>query len=323
MELRFIDLFCGIGGFRQALEPRGHKCVLSSDWDPHAQSVYRENYGDSPLGDITELADHNIPPHDLLCGGFPCQPFSISGNQKGFADARGTLLHQILRIAQLRQPDVLLLENVRNYLSHNGGRTMAFTLDLLDRAGYQVFFEILNSSEYGVPQKRERLFFVCFRKNLQINGFSFPKPLAKDIALEDILLPEDDTRLSPLWICRNDFRFKKIMPETRQNKPLRIGTTGKGGQGERIYSPKGHAITLSAFGGGIGAKTGMYLIGKKVRRLHPVECCRLMGFPEGFVLHKKINVSYKQFGNSVVVPLVSSILVQIEKVLKEAKLKAA
>ena len=322
-DLKFIDLFCGIGGFRQALEPRGHKCVLSSDWDPHAQTVYRQNYGDVPLGDVTELAQRDIPPHDLLCGGFPCQPFSISGNQKGFADSRGTLLHHILHIAQLRKPGVLLLENVRNYLSHNGGRTMAVTLELLDQAGYQVFFQTLNASEYGVPQKRERLFFVCFRKDLNVGEFSFPKPKTIDIALEDILLPEDDPRLKPLLICRDDFRFKDVIPKTRQNKPLRIGTVGKGGQGERIYSPKGHAITLSAFGGGIGAKTGMYLIGNKVRRLHPLECSRLMGFPEGFILHEKINVSYKQFGNSVVVPLVCSIIAQIEKVWEQTKLKAA
>ena len=255
-KLRFIDFFCGIGGFRQALETRGHKCVLSSDWDPHAQFVYRRNYGETPFGNIADLKESDIPSHDMVCGGFPCQPFSISGNQKGFEDARGTLLHEILRIVRACGSNILLLENVRNYLSHDGGRTMAITLELLSRAGYRVFYKCLNSSGFGVPQKRERLFFVCFHKDLNIREFSFPAPSEVDVTLEDILLPEDDPRLMPLHISRNDFRFIGTLPVVRQNKIIRIGTLGKGGQGERIYSPKGHAITLSAFGGGIGAKDG-------------------------------------------------------------------
>lgn len=322
-KFRFIDLFCGIGGFRQALEGRGHQCVLSSDWDRDAQVVYQQNYGDSPFGDISELSEPQIPEHDFLCGGFPCQPFSISGNQLGFMDARGTLLHQILRVAQIRQPNVLLLENVRNYLSHDGGRTMKATLDLLSRAGYQVYHQTLNSSDFGIPQSRERLFFVCFQKNLNIGKFSFPEPSHLQVALEDILLPECDPRLHDLWISRDDLCIKECLPVIRQNKPVRVGTVGKGGQGERVYSPKGHAITLSAFGGGIGAKTGMYLIGERIRRLHPIECRRLMGFPETFILHEKANVSYKQFGNSVVVPVVSAILEQIEKALEQSRLKVA
>lgn len=321
-KLKFIDLFCGIGGFRQALGKRGHQCVFSSDWDPHAQLMYRQNYGDSPIGDITEVAEQDIPKHDVLCGGFPCQPFSISGNQRGFQDARGTLLHEILRVIKTTKPRVLLLENVRNYLSHDGGRTMSTTLDLLHFAGYKVFYKTLNASDFGVPQKRERLFFVCFREELGVQQFSFPQPVMTDVALEDILLSHDDPRLTELIVLRDDLRMKKKLPKYRENRPLRIGTVGKGGQGERVYSPKGHAITLSAFGGGIGAKTGMYLIGNHIRRLHPEECRRIMGFPEGFILHPKPNVSYKQFGNSVVVPLVNAIMEEIEKILKGANLLA-
>ena len=322
-KLKFIDLFCGIGGFRLALEMRGHQCLFSSDWDPHAQLVYRQNYGEYPMGDITQCSGKNIPLHDLLCGGFPCQPFSISGNQKGFQDVRGTLLHEILRIAQELRPRVLLLENVRNYLTHNGGQTMGVTLELLNRAGYQVYFKVLNSSDFGVPQTRERLFFVCFRKDMNSKEFSFPEPKNIDVALEDILLPEDDPRLEALIVQRDDLDLKKELPVGRENRPLRIGSVGKGGQGERVYSVKGHAITLSAFGGGIGAKTGMYLVNNKVRRLHPVECQRIMGFPEDFILHEKSNVSYKQFGNSVVVPVVSALMEEIEKSLKLSSLKAA
>jgi DNA (cytosine-5)-methyltransferase 1 len=270
-ELRFIDLFCGIGGFRQALEKRGHRCVLSSDWDPHAQFVYEKNYGEKPLGDINKIETRDIPDYDLLCGGFPCQPFSISGSQRGFEDARGTLLYQILRIVEHSQPKVILLENVRNYLTHQKGRTMEATLKLLREAGYDVFFEVLNSSDFGVPQKRERLFFVCFRKDSGVDKFQFPQPEEVDVALEDILLSE----------------------------------------------------TLSAFGGGVGAKTGMYLFGNRIRRLHPFECQKIMGFPDDFILDENPNVSYKQFGNSVVVSVVSAITEEIEKALAKARLLAA
>ncbi len=315
MKLRFADLFCGIGGFRLALESRGHQCVFSSDWDPHAQIVYRKNYDDTPHGDVTMLKESDVPGHDLLCGGFPCQPFSISGNQRGFDDARGTLLHEILRIAGYHKPAVLLLENVRNYLTHDEGRTLSKTVDLLERAGYEVHYQTLNSSAFGVPQKRERLFFACFRRDLRVHEFAFPEGENEDVALEDVLLPEDDPRLDELVIRREDLRLRHDLPVERGNRPLRVGTVGKGGQGERVYSVRGHAVTLSAFGGGVGAKTGMYLVGERVRRLHPEECRRVMGFPDGFVLHEKLNVCYKQFGNSVVVPVVEAMIDRIEQAL--------
>lgn len=321
--MKFIDLFCGVGGFRQALEPRGHQCLLSSDWDPDAQSIYQQNYGESPLGDIKKIPATDIPEHDILCAGFPCQPFSISGNQKGFADARGTLLYDILRVADASKPKVLLLENVRNYLSHEHGRTMNLTLKLLRNGGYDVFFQVLNSSNFGVPQKRERLFFVCFRKDLEINQFSFPKPGDVDVVLKDILLPDDDPRLDALWVYREDLVLNELNSVGRANKPIRVGTVGKGGQGERVYSTQGHAITLSAFGGGIGAKTGLYRFGQRIRRLHPEECRKIMGFSDQFIMHPKHNVCFKQFGNSVVVPVVSSIVGQIEKALRTSCLKAA
>ena len=323
VEIKYIDLFCGVGGFRYGLNSSTSQCVFSSDIDPDAREVYTQNGGEQPVGDIVEVQVEDVPAHDVLCGGFPCQPFSISGNQGGFEDARGTLLHEILRIAQHHQPRVLFLENVKNFLSHGGGETLAKTIELLNRAGYQVHYSLLNASRYGVAQKRERVYFVCFRNDLGIVDFLFPEPSDEDVAVEDILLPSDDPRLLDLIIERTDLRMKKILPTERENRTLRIGTVGKGGQGERVYSPKGHAITLSAFGGGIGAKTGMYLIDGQIRRLHPEECRRLMGFPDGFKLHDRPNVSYRQFGNSVAVPVVRKIFQSILPVLSGRTLQAA
>ena len=322
-KIKYIDLFCGVGGFRYALDSIGTRCVFSSDIDPDARLSYARNWGEEPAGDITQIEVQAIPEHDVLCGGFPCQPFSISGNQGGFEDARGTLLHEILRIARHHQPRVLFLENVKNFLGHAEGKTLATTLSLLNRAGYEVHYSLLNASHYGVAQKRERVYFVAFRKDLGITEFHFPEPTNVDCAVEDILLSENDSRLDDLVIEREDLRLKSELPTERENRPIRIGTVGKGGQGERVYSPKGHAITLSAFGGGIGAKTGMYLIDQRIRRLHPEECARLMGFPQDFQLHDRRNVCYKQFGNSVAVPVVRAVFKSIEQALETQSLQAA
>ena len=322
-KVNYIDLFCGVGGFRHALNSPNTRCVFSSDIDPDARLIYGQNWGEIPAGDISQVEVAEIPAHDVLCGGFPCQPFSISGNQGGFEDARGTLLHEILRIARHHQPRVLFLENVKNFLGHADGKTLATTLRLLNRVGYDVHYSLLNASYYGVAQKRERVYFVCFRKDLGITDFQFPKPSDEDVAVEDIVLPGNDPRLDDLIIERTDLRMKENLPADRENRTLRIGTVGKGGQGERVYSPKGHAITLSAFGGGIGAKTGMYLMDGKIRRLHPEECRRLMGFPDGFKLHDRPNVSYKQFGNSVAVPVVRKIFQSTLHALTAATRQAA
>ena len=322
-KLKFIDLFCGIGGFRIALKSLGHDCVFSSDLDKDAQHTYKVNFDETPVGDITKVDASVIPEHQILCGGFPCQPFSISGNQAGFQDSRGTLLHEILRIADHHHPEVLFLENVRNYVSHAEGETMTMTLTLMEEAGYDPFFKVLNSSDFGIPQKRERLYFACFRKDLRISEFEFPQPTKSDVAVEDILLLGGDPMLDDLFIEREDLTLAKEFPESREKKPIRVGTVGKGGQGERIYSSLGHAITLSAYGGGIGAKTGIYLINERLRRLHPRECARLMGFPESFKLHNRRNVCYKLFGNSVVIPVVKKIFQEIEKSLSNINLKAA
>lgn len=309
--MKFIDLFAGIGGFRIALENLGFECVFSSEIDKYAAETYFQNFGETPKGDITKIKENEIPKHDFICAGFPCQAFSISGLQKGFEDSRGTLFFEIIRIASYHKPKILLLENVANLKKHDGGETIRAMVFLLESIGYKVFFKVLNASDYGVPQSRKRIYFVAFREDLKVEEFDFPEPLKRDTALEDILL--EDIELEKYIINRSDIKIEKTDVEIRQNKPIRIGTINKGGQGDRIYSIKGHAITLSAEGGGAGSKTGAYLIDGKIRKLSPQECKLLQGFPKEYKIVVSDNQAWKQFGNSVAVPVLTEIVKKIIK----------
>lgn len=316
-QFTFIDLFAGIGGFRLALESYGGKCVFSSEWDKYARIVYECNFGELPAGDITKIEEKDIPYHDVLCAGFPCQAFSISGKQGGFNDARGTLFFDIARIANYHKPKVLFLENVKHLVKHDNGKTLSTIIRVLNEIGYDVFFEILDSSHFGIPQSRKRVFFVCFNKKLLVKNFEFPKPRPKPVILKDVLLPDSEAedyviKRKDIKINRNAFP-KKDMFGNYPQKPVRIGTINKGGQGERIYSIYGHAITLSAYGGGAASKTGAYLVNGKVRKLTPKECLRLLGFPENFKLPVPPSQAYKLCGNSVVLPVVKAIF---EKILE-------
>ena len=315
-DIKFIDLFAGIGGFRIALEKFGAKCVFSSEYDKYAQITYETNFGEKPSGDITLIDEKDIPKHDILCAGFPCQPFSISGNQKGFEDSRGTLFFEIARIAQHHRPRILFLENVANLKRHSDGETIARMVQILEEMEYRVFYEILNASDYGVPQARKRIYFLAFRNDLLVDDFKFPPAANVDVALEDVLLSDDQTL--DYIIDRDDITFKDIKITKRANKPIRIGTINKGGQGDRIYSPKGHAITLSAYGGGSGAKTGAYLINGVVRKLAPKECLSVLGFPNNYIIPVSDSQAWKQCGNSVAVPVLINI---IEKVINMPQLK--
>lgn len=314
----FIDLFAGIGGFRIALESFDAKCVFTSEWDKYAQITYHANFGEIPAGDITKINAKDIPSHDVLCAGFPCQAFSISGKQNGFSDTRGTLFFDIARIADFHKPKVLFLENVKNLAKHDNCKTLNTILRVLS-ARYNTFFEILNASYFGVPQARERIYFVCFRKDLDIKRFEFPKPTYKPVCLRDI--KESETRTTDFAIRRNDIKIKNYIEnqgdifDRRFLKPVRVGIINKGGQGERIYSEDGHAITLSAYGGGAAGKTGAYLINNRVRQLTPRECLNVLGFPKCFQFPPEISIgqAYKQCGNSVVVPVLKAIF---EKILE-------
>ncbi|MBF2056770.1 MAG: DNA (cytosine-5-)-methyltransferase [Cyanobacterium sp. T60_A2020_053] len=314
-NIKFIDLFAGIGGFHQALNFYGAQCVFASEWDKNCQKIYQENYGILPAGDITKIPAHNIPNHDILCAGFPCQAFSISGKKLGFEDTRGTLFFDVVRIASYHQPQILILENVKNFATHDQGNTLKVVKNSLQEIGYNVFEKVLNSSYFGVPQKRERIYIIAFRNDLNFTNFIFPSLENSQTKLIDFCL--DDKETKEFIIRRNDVIFKEnitIEPDINGNypqKPIRIGAISQGRQGERIYHAYGHAITLSAYGGGVGAKTGLYFINNTIRKLAPRECARIMGFPDNFILSDNKNVAYQQFGNSVVVNVIKSLVKNI------------
>lgn len=306
----FIDLFAGIGGFRLALESFGAKCVYSNEWDKYAQETYKMNFGDIPEGDITQVNEKNIPNHDILCAGFPCQAFSISGKQRGFEDSRGTLFFDVARIIKEKRPKVVFLENVKNFATHDNGNTLRVVENIMKELDYSFDYEVLNPIYYGVPQKRERIYMVSFRNDIDREEFIFPNPFNLERYVEDFLLPNEKTQ--KYVVEREDLVLNdKANSIENLNKTIRVGTVGKGGQGERIYSPKGIAITLSAYGGGVFAKTGGYLVDGKTRKLHPRECARIMGFPDSFKLNPNENQAYKQLGNSVVVDVLQYIVKQI------------
>ena len=311
----FIDLFAGIGGFHYALSSYGAECLYASEWDKPAQETYFENFGIMPTGDITKIAAEEIPPHDILCGGFPCQAFSVSGKRLGFEDTRGTLFFDIARIVKHHKPKVVFMENVKNLVQHDNGRTFKVVHNTMEELGYTMFSKVLNSGDFGVPQHRERIYMVCFRNDV-LNGFAFAFPQVDKLSTLKSLLEKKpkDAKV----IVRDDIQiYKDIVDDGRiPNRPVQIGIVNKGGQGERIYDPSGHAITLSAYGGGAGAKTGLYLIDGAVRKLSPRECARLQGFPDDFVIHPNLQQAYKQFGNSVTIDVLQFIVGEISKTLQ-------
>lgn len=312
---KFIDLFAGLGGFRIALESLGAECVYSNEWDKPVQQVYYENFGVIPEGDITKVDETMIPDHDILCAGFPCQAFSISGKQRGFEDSRGTLFFDVARIVKEKNPKIVFMENVKNFATHDGGKTLEVVKSTMEQLGYTFNQRVLNSVDYGVPQKRERIYMVCFRNDIIAKNFMFPKAVKLTKHVEDFLL-EDSALTEHLYVNREDTYYNDIEDNVYSNKSIRLGIVNKGGQGERIYSTKGIAITFSAYGGGVFAKTGGYLVNGRPRRLHPRECARLMGYPDSYIISKKTNQAYQQFGNSVVIDVLQYIGIEMGKALE-------
>ena len=315
-EFTFIDLFAGIGGMRLAFQRAGGKCIFSSEIDKYSKKTYSENFKDEPYGDITEIHESNIPDHDILLGGFPCQPFSLAGTsarkyhggKNGFEDTtRGTLFFDIVRIIKEKKPKAFLLENVKNLKGHDKGRTYKVIMKTLqEELGYDVHDEIIDASSF-VPQHRERIFIVGFRKPM---NFDFPNLGDARPKLGDILqkqVREKYTLLDGTWnsLQRHATRHKEQ----------------KNGFGYSLADKEGRANTLSAryYKDGAEILIDQSDIDKNPRKLTPRECARLMGFPDEFEIPVSDNQAYKQFGNSVVVPVVKEIAKEIVRTLRSNK----
>jgi len=311
-KFKFIDLFAGIGGLRLAFQNNGGKSVFSSEWDPFAKKTYETNFGEVPFGDITQISESNIPDHDILVGGFPCQPFSIAGvskknslgRQHGFLDkTQGTLFFDIARIIERKRPKAFMLENVKNLVSHDKGRTFKIINETLESLEYSVHAKVMDARNY-VPQHRERIIIVGYDKKIYggKEGFKFPEPKQIELSIGTILEPkvlEKYTLSDKLWTYLQDYKKKH---QAKGN-----------GFGFGLTNLNGVSRTLSARYYKDGAEILIPQGTENPRRLTPRECARLQGFPDNFQIPVSDNQGYKQFGNSVAVPLMQAIAKNVVK----------
>lgn len=301
--LRFIDLFAGIGGIRIPFEELGYECVFSSEWDAAACRTYEANFGERPDGDITQIDVKDIPQHDILLAGFPCQAFSIMGKMQGFEDTRGTMFFEIERILKHHRPSVILLENVKQLTTHDKGRTFNVILKSLSDIGYHVKWKILNAMDFGLPQKRERVIIVGFLDQCRCEAFDFDFiKIPYDLAS---ILQSDDEIDSSLYAS------EKIVDKRREST-----------QGKDLFYPsiwhENKSGNISVLNYACALRTGAsynYLLVNGVRRPSSRELLRLQGFPEDF----KIVVSYqeirRQTGNSVAIPMIRAVADKIHKIM--------
>jgi DNA (cytosine-5)-methyltransferase 1 len=302
MNYRTIDLFAGIGGIRLGFEAYGCKNVFSSEWDSAAQTMYEANFGEKPFGDINNIKPQDIPDHDILLAGFPCQPFSIAGKGLGFNDTRGTLFFNIEEIIRVKQPQAFLLENVKRLTTHDNGNTFRVITNNLKKLGYTVYYKVFNSLDFGVPQKRERIYIVGFKENIQ---FRYPKPLGYYRPLTDFLEKDEDIPKS--YFLSDTLKNKRFAAlKTVPPKPS-IWHENIGGN----ISPLPYSCALRAGG------SYNYLVVNGERRLTDREMFRLQGFPDSL----KINVPYSQArkiaGNSVTVPVIKAIAGEVINALEK------
>ncbi len=319
-QFTFIDLFAGIGGMRIAFERNGGHCVYSNEWNKYSQQTYFANFGEQPEGDITQVRASSIPDHDILVAGFPCQPFSIAGVSKknslgratGFEDkTQGTLFFDVCRILKEKRPKAFMLENVKNLCSHDKGRTFKVILESLEELDYSVFYSVLDGQDY-VPQHRERILIVGFDrkkygKNVQFDFELtpvYPKPVMRDILDKDV--DEKYTLSDKLWTYLQNYAAKH--------------RAAGNGFGYGIAPLDGVSRTISARYYKDGSEILIEQEGKNPRRLTPRECARLQGFPDDFKIPVSDTQAYKQFGNSVVVPLMENVAKLIVKKMEEMDL---
>lgn len=325
-KFKFIDLFAGIGGFRLAFQNLGGKCVFTSEWDKYSKLTYEANFGEVPFGDITKEETKSFIPDnfDVLCAGFPCQAFSIAGRKGGFEDTRGTLFFDVAEIIKRKKPKAIFLENVKGLRSHDKGKTLTTILNVLrnDLDYYVPDPEIINAKNYGVPQNRERIFIVGFRKDLGITEFKYPKPTDKNKVLEDILETDEVSvkyYLSNTYM--NTLRAHRARHESKGN-----------GFGYAIHS--NDEIANAVVCGGMGRERNLIIDDKLtnftpvtnikgkvnrdgIRKMTPREWARLQGFPDDFKIIVSDAQAYKQFGNSVAVPAIQATAKKIIQTLNK------
>jgi DNA (cytosine-5)-methyltransferase 1 len=321
MSYKFIDLFAGIGGFRTGFERNKCNCVFSSEIDEHAGEMYQANYNEKTFKDITKIDEKEIPNHDILLAGFPCQPFSIAGEKKGFNDTRGTLFFDIERILKAKRPKAIVLENVKYFKSHDSGNTLKVVLNALENIGYTTSWQVLNAKDFGVPQNRERTIIVG---SLNAIKFDFNKLKRKQPSFIKDILEDDNGQIEyldereytliqtpkkqPSGLIFVGYRNKKIRTKGTRENTNHLSRVHK--QPNRIYSSDGTHPTLSA-----GESSGRYFVyhNKRVRKLTLKECYRLMGFKDDFKLIGAKSKLYNRVGNSIVIPMVEEIALQVKK----------
>jgi len=321
MQYKFIDLFAGIGGFRKGFEDAGFKCVFTSEINPQCQQVYETNFGEKSFGDITKIEASNLPNFDILLGGFPCQPFSISGKKMGFEDTRGTLFFDVCRIIKEKQPSVVVLENVKHLIHHDKKRTFIVIIKALMNLGYNVTHKVLNAIDFGLPQNRERIFIIATKKKY----FDFAKlKRKKKVILRDFLDEKGDFE----FIDKSEYTLIDA-PKDQESGLIFVGyrnkNTWKTGirentehlsrvhrQPNRIYSIDGTHPTLSS-----QETAGRFFIYipelDAVRKLTINECYKIMGFQSDFIKHTNVGEQYKQIGNSVAIPVIRAVAESINE----------
>jgi len=304
MKYRTIDLFAGIGGIRLGFEAHGCITTFSSEWDVHAQKMYEANFGEKPFGDINAIAPADIPDHDILLAGFPCQPFSIAGKQLGFDDTRGTLFFNIESILAKKRPKAFLLENVKRLTTHDNGRTFQVILNHLRLLGYNVHYAVFNSLHFGLPQKRERIYIVGF---LDPVNFSFPLPSMMYKPLSEILEPDHEVDKS--YFLSEAIRMKRWKAVKGTPPMPSIWHENIGGN----ISALPYSCALRAGG------SYNYLVVNGERRLTSREMLRLQGFPDTFKIPLPYSQARKVAGNSVSVPVIKAIAGQMVNAMKDAR----
>jgi DNA (cytosine-5)-methyltransferase 1 len=310
-EVKYIDLFCGLGAYHTAFNRNNelqnevkYTCVLASDINEGVRNIYEENYGIKPEGDINKINIDTIPDFDILCAGFPCQPFSIAGNQKGFEDeTRGNLFYKILEIVDKKQPSVLMLENVKNLYTIHKGETFKIIKNEIEKRGYNVSYKVIDSRYYNSPQSRQRIYIIC-NKNKKYIFREIKNPI---VPVSTII----DNSVKVFFDYKTKYKLEKCTGNMAMKYKLINKKTGKGGrQGERVYDLKKCGPTICASSGGPGAKTGLYYFNGKIRKLTVVEALKMFGFNDTYkyetLQNKKDMLFY--LGNSIVVNVLEELI---------------